>query len=299
MQTIINKNLSKVILILIGLFLFPGAILSGCSEVPKPAPTITPVEIQPTQVISLEIEELFDRYSVVGIAQDSYLSVHGKPSADSLVVGQIPSYGTDILPTGDIYQQGNITWVFIGHQDTVGWVDLGFLAEQHGTLPKDLIILGQQVLASLKTEQYDQLLPFIHPETCLRFSPYQNLNPDNQIVCPPDLASLTGSLEPITWGQFDGTGKPIDLTFFDYHQQFVYDQDYLKSSVIGFNLEVSSGNSINNIQEIFPNGIMIEYHFPGTDPRYGGMDWRSLRLVFVPENDQWYLTAIIHGEWTI
>jgi hypothetical protein len=222
-----------------------------------------------------------------------------KPSTDSPALGQIPSYETDILPTGDIYQKGNTTWVFIGHQDTVGWVDLGFLAEQHGTVPEDLIILGQQVLESLKTEQYNQLLPMIHPETCLRFSPYQYLNTDNQIICPSDVDSFTSSLEPITWGHFDGTGKPINLTFIDYHQQFVYDQDYLKPSVVGFNLEVSSGNSINNIQEIFPNGIMIEYHFPGIDPRYGGMDWRSLRLVFVPDNGQWYLTAIIHGEWTI
>jgi len=299
MPTSINKNLSKVIIIIIGLFLLPGAVLSGCSEVTKLDPTITPTEIQPIEVISLEIEELFERYTVVGIARDSFLSVHEKPSADSLILGQIPSHGTDILPTGDTYQKGNNTWVFIDHQDTVGWVDLGFLAEQHGALPEDLIILGQQVLESLKNDQYGQLIPIIHPELCLRFSPYQYLNNDNRIICPSEFDSYTSSTEPIAWGHYDGTGKPIGLTFIEYHQQFVYDQDYLKPSVVGFNIEVSTGNSINNIQEIIPDGIMIEYYFPGIDPRYGGMDWRSLRLVFVPENDQWYLTAIIHGEWTI
>jgi len=296
MPTSINKNLSKVIFIIIGLFL---AVLSGCTGLLESDPTISPTEIQPTEVFSLEIEELFDKYTVVGIARDSYLSIHEKPSSDSLILGQIPSYGTDILPTGDIYQKGNTTWVFIDHHDTAGWVDLGFLAEQHGALPEDLITLGQQVLESLKNDQYSQLIPIINPELCLRFSPYQYLNIDNRIICPSEFDSYTSSTERFAWGHYDGTGKPIDLTFIEYHQQLVYDQDYLKPSIVGFNVEVSSGNSLNNIQEIFPDGIMIEYYFPGIDPRYGGMDWRSLRLVFVQENDQWYLTAIIHGEWTI
>ena len=298
MPTSINKDLSKAI-ILVGFILLIGAVLSGCSEVTKLDPTITPAEILPTEEISLEFEELYERYTVVGIAQDSVLNIYEKPSADSLILGQIPHYGTDIQPTGDIYQKGNTTWVFIYHQNTVGWVDLEFLAEQHGALPENLIILGQQVLESIKYEQYGQLTSIIHPESCLRFSPYQYLNNDNRIICPSEFDSFTSSTVPISWGHFDGTGKPIDLTFIEYHQQFVYDQDFLKPNVVGLNIEVSVGNSINNIQEIYPGGIMIEYHFPGIDPRYGGMDWRSLRLVFIPENDQWYLTAIIHGEWTI
>jgi len=299
MPTSIFKNLSKGLLLIIGLLLLPGVVLSGCSEVTKTDPTITPTEIQPTEEISLEVEELFERYTVVGIDRDSFLNVHEKPSADSLIVGQIPSHGTDIMPTGDTYQEGNNTWVYIGHQDTAGWVDLGSLAEQHGSLPEDLIILGQQVLESLNNNQYGQLIPVIHPESCLRFSPYQYLNNDNQIICPSEFDSYTSSTESFVWGQYDGTGKPINLTFIEYHQQFVYDQDYLKPGVVGFNIEVSAGNSINNIQEIFPGGIMIEYYFPGIDPLYGGMDWRSLRLVFIQENGQLYLAAIIHGEWTI
>ena len=110
MPTSINKNLYKVIFIIIVLFLLPGAVLSGCSEVAKLDPTITPNGILPTEVISFEIEEFFDKYTVVGIARDSLLSVHEKPSTDSLILGEIPSYGTDILPTGDIYQKGNTTW---------------------------------------------------------------------------------------------------------------------------------------------------------------------------------------------
>lgn len=273
--------------------------LSCCSARPEPDPTLSPNQIMPPETGQAVIEDLSERYAVIGVAWGSFLSVHEKPSEESPVLEQIPSYGTDIQRSGEVLREGDASWIFVRHDETTGWVDKKFLAEQYGTLPEELIMLGQHVTGLLKDGQYNQLLPLIHPGSCLRFSPYQYLNTDNRIICPSELASYTSSTEPFTWGRFDGTGEPINLTFIEYHQQFVFDLDYQTPGVVGFNVEVSSGNSINNIREIYPDGIMIEYYFPGIDPQYGGMDWRSLRLVFIPENDQWFLAAIIHGEWTI
>jgi hypothetical protein len=42
-----------------------------------------------------------------------------------------------------------------------------------------------------------------------------------------------------------------------------------------------------------------EFYFPGFDPKYDGMDWRALRLVFKKENEKLYLVGIIHDQWTI
>jgi len=295
MPTINNKPFFKVGIILSLIVL----AMSSCSETADQDPKTLPAQTQTTEASPTVTVDLFEKYAVVGLAQGSVLNVHEKPSTESPILNQIPSYGTDILPTGEVHREGDATWLFISLHEISGWVKMEFLAEQHGTLPQEIIKQGQQVIESLRAGQYNPLIPLIHPESCLRFSPYQYLNSDNLIICPPELDTYNSAKEPLTWGHFDGTGKPIHLTFNEYHQQFVYDQDYQKPSIVGFNTEVSSGNSINNIQEIYPDGIMIEYYFPGIDPRYAGMDWRSLRLVFLQENDQWYLTAIIHGEWTI
>jgi hypothetical protein len=59
------------------------------------------------------------------------------------------------------------------------------------------------------------------------------------------------------------------------------------------------GNSIDNSQEYYPGARIVEYYFPGFDPQYAGMDWRSIRLVFMEENNIWYLVGIIHDQWTI
>ena len=55
---------------------------------------------------------------------------------------------------------------------------------------------------------------------------------------------------------------------------------------------------INNIPDFYPGGMMVEYHFPGIDPEYGGLDWRSLRLVFIPYGEDWFLVGVVHDEWT-
>jgi hypothetical protein len=44
--------------------------------------------------------------------------------------------------------------------------------------------------------------------------------------------------------------------------------------------------------------MVVEYYFPGFDPQYEGMDWRSLRLIFLQDNDVWYLAGIVHDQWT-
>ena len=60
-----------------------------------------------------------------------------------------------------------------------------------------------------------------------------------------------------------------------------------------------NSNTINNIAEVYPNAVTIEYHFEGFDPTFAGLDWRSLRLVLEEREDAWYLVGIAHDEWTI
>lgn len=62
-----------------------------------------------------------------------------------------------------------------------------------------------------------------------------------------EVAKLMQDTQIKRWGVFDGTSDPIDLTFRDYYDQFVYDQDFKNPHIIGNNISVSSGNTINNI----------------------------------------------------
>lgn len=225
--------------------------------------------------------------------------MYQEPSLSAGITGDIPPTGKSIRTTGTEKETDAISWLQIEYQGVAGWVDQAYLARQQGDIPEELFALAHSVASAIKETDYNLLEEVIHPELCLRFSPYPYLQASDLSFCPDQLVELPGSSILFTWGRYDGSGDPIELTFDDYHQRFVYDQDFFQPEVVGLNQEVSSGNAINNIPEIYPDGMIVEYHFSGFDPQYAGMDWRSLRMVFIQENGIWYLVALVHGEWTI
>ncbi len=298
----------KNLLRLIPAVLISIQVLSGCILFPSlEKPTSPPSQDQESPVLigsdsgSWEDSELIheENYTPIGLYLGDSLAIHENPAEDALIIGNIPASTLNIKLFGEPIHNQNTSWILAEYNQSRGWVRFDELAIHLGELPVDLVTLGQRVVIALQTNNYDQLVDLIHQDKCLRFSPYSYLNDDNLVICPEELGNLVSSEDNYTWGRYDGTGNPIVLDFPTYHQEFIYDADYLRPEMVGFNIEVSSGNAINNITNIYPNGVMIEYYFSGFDPQYGGMDWRSLRLVFIQDNQTWLLVAIIHGEWTI
>lgn len=162
-----------------------------------------------------------------------------------------------------------------------------------------LLPVALDVVNALKHKDMNAISSCIHSTAGVRFSPYGHIDVQHDLqFSTSQLPSLWSSTEVYQWGVYDGSGDPIQLTFQDYFDRFVYDVDFANPHMIGNNVVVGAGNMINNIQQAYPNGPFVEFHFTGFDPQYSGMDWRSLRLVFEQENGQWKLVGIIHDEWT-
>jgi hypothetical protein len=151
----------------------------------------------------------------------------------------------------------------------------------------------------LKTRDMTTLSHYVHPQAGLRFSPYSYIKDSDQVFNPVQVAGLWDDSTVYLWGNYDGTGEPINLTFADYYAKFVYDVDFTDAPQVSLNHRLGTGNSIDNSQEFYPGSMIVEFHFPGFDPQYNGMDWRSLRLVFMQDGGTWYLAGIIHDQWTI
>ena len=140
---------------------------------------------------------------------------------------------------------------------------------------------------------------YAHPEQGVRFSPYTYVDEDHLVFDVEELPLLIDSDEVFEWGFYDGTGDPIELTFEDYFQKFVYSVDFANPEAMAVNEELGWSSMINNIEEFYPGSSFVEYHFSGFDEQYGGMDWRSLRLVFIEEDGVWFLVGIVNDQWTI
>lgn len=145
-----------------------------------------------------------------------------------------------------------------------------------------------------------QTLSELAADTGVRFTPYTHVHPEaDQMLQPLELAMFDSDQAVRTWGNEAGSGFPIQLTNEQYMQRYIWDHDYRTAPQVFWNTKLDRGGMIDNAQEVYPGASVVEYHFPGFDPQYGGMDWRSLRLVLAQNDDaEWTLYGVIHDEWT-
>jgi len=159
---------------------------------------------------------------------------------------------------------------------------------------------AREAVGVLKAQDMDKLVALVHPEKGIRFSQYGHVNLEKDLVFKAsELKGAWVNKRLYQWGIADGSGEPINLGFRDYFQKYVYDVDFAVAPQVGWNESIGKGNAIDNWREAYPEGVMVEFHYPQIDPKYQGMDWRSLRLVFEQKDGQWYLVGIIHAQWTI
>lgn len=164
----------------------------------------------------------------------------------------------------------------------------------------NLLSTAVNVVELIKSRDMTGLSQYVHPAQGLRFTPYFYIDTQaDQVFTAQEVAGLLQNNQVLHWGNYDGSGDPIDLKFSNYYDLFVYDQDFANAEIIGNNVAIGKGNTTDNIAQAYPNGSFIEFHFPQIDPQYQGMDWKSLRLVFEDLNGTWYLVGVVHGQWTI
>ncbi len=156
------------------------------------------------------------------------------------------------------------------------------------------------VVQTLKQRDLQTLAELIHPQKGVRFSPYATVNEQQLVFTAEEVAATDSDTTIYTWGTYDGSGFPMELSFADYFNRFVYSHDFAQAARVGYNETVGKGTAVDNSRKFYgPNAIVVEYHFPGFQPKYEGMDWVSLAVVLEEVDQQWYVSGIIHDQWTI
>jgi hypothetical protein len=163
-----------------------------------------------------------------------------------------------------------------------------------------LVKVAERVLDAIKARDFSRLSSFVHPGDGVRFSAYGYIDTNHSQVLSAKQVNLMGQQQRVVnWGRYDAGDRSIKMNINGYFSRFVYDADFLHAEKKNVNEFIGFGNSLNNLKEIYPDCDFTEFYFSGFDPKYEGMDWRTLRLVFRTEKGYPYLVAIIHDEWTI
>jgi len=287
--------------------------IATATSLPAPLPTC-PCESRPTVTQSLVVTEspaeipqktanapadlvpLGNLYTVVGVSMDDVLNLRSQPGVEFPILGTIPPDGSSIERTGSDQKVNGVAWTPVAYQGLTGWVNAKYLAKQSGNPDAALAKVAMQAIQAIKQKDFKGLATLVDPQG-LRFSPYTFVGPENLSFSPTRVSNLFSDPTIYHWGVFDGSGQPIELTFKDYYKRFIYDVDFAQPEAVGFNVAIGGGSTINNVAEFYPESQVVEYYFSGFDPKYSGMDWRSLRLVFLPSQGDYTLAGIVHDEW--
>ncbi|WP_443945211.1 hypothetical protein ACJVDH_20190 [Pedobacter sp. AW1-32] len=167
------------------------------------------------------------------------------------------------------------------------------------TLQDSVEQASTKILTALKNKDYPAFAATFHPVDGVRFSPYGYIDPTHKHILGKDFSEAIAKNWTLTWGHYDGSGEAIKLKVKPYIEQYIYNADYLNADEKSFDDFIGKGNTINNLKESYPNLHFIEYYFKGKDEKNKGLDWTSLKLVFKKLENQYYLVAIIHDQWTI
>lgn len=158
---------------------------------------------------------------------------------------------------------------------------------------------AEATVQALEAKDLETLSSLVHPIKGVRFTPYTYVNGGRNIFFyAKDIPHALDDPTYHRWGEHDGTGDPIYMTFAQYYNQFVYNHDYINAPEVTWNQRMEHGNSIDNAPEAYPGSEIVEYHFSGFNEQFGGLDWASLRLVFEELDGVWYLVGIINDQWT-
>jgi len=152
---------------------------------------------------------------------------------------------------------------------------------------------------ALKAKDLETLNKLIHPDKGVLFSPYAHIDTKTAVVFQADGLPSLEQENAYTWGSYDGSGEPITLSFGEYYGKFVYDKDFAAADEIGKDEVIGKGNTAVNVKDIFPDGTFFDYYVKGTDESAEGMDWASLILVLEQKDGRWYVSAVVHNQWTI
>jgi hypothetical protein len=163
-----------------------------------------------------------------------------------------------------------------------------------------LTSLTKEVFTIFKNKEYSKLDSLIHPEEGVRFSPYATVSAEDKKFSREEFNKLVtaNKNKKINWGSFDGSGDPISLTAAEYFKRFVYDANFVNPEKYDINNFIQTGNSINNLNTKYEGSDFTESHFSGSK-KSGGIDWKSVRLVFKEMGGKYYLVGIVHDQWTI
>lgn len=250
-----------------------------------------------------------DEFYVWGVADDDVLNVRQGPGVGNPVIVSFEPGQRGIRRYDTTRQANGGSWGPVAVPGGVGWVNLAYLRPEgsrpprtEGAIEPSVETAADDVQALLGAGEYETLSGFIDPTRGVTISLHAFVADDAVVLTPRQVSGAATNRELFLWGYTDGEGRPVETTIGHRLREIAGDWGLTSTDVIGHDVRLGIGNSIDNIAERFPGSHVVEYHFEGTS-LYGDFDWSSVRFVFdtarPSPTGRPALLAIVQDTWTI
>jgi len=273
----------------------PALDTPGPGETTNPIslPTFTPIT-QPTFGGST------NEYAVINVLdEDDMLNIRSGPGVENAVVGTLRSDQSGLIRTGKASSVGEDTWVEIQNPGGgTGWVNADFLTEyvSPSAFCADTRVtsLLQNLKTAANTANGELIRPLVSPLhgvdiVYIRDGMVANYSPE-------EAGWAFQSTYDVNWGLGAGSGEPVTGTFPEIILPAL--QDVFKNESLTCN-EIKLGGATYQVEwpSEYANLNFYSIHNPGSDPSYGGLDWRTWLAGVEYVDGKPYLFALLHYQW--
>lgn len=166
---------------------------------------------------------------------------------------------------------------------------------------QELIELATKIFDRLLNRDYETVSTYISDDYKVVFTPYANVEWDNAVKFSANEVAGFGTSETVyTWGNYDGSGEPIDMTPQEFTSTFITNHFYPGAPNVSVDKKVGNNTLEDNTSNYENIEHFVEFHYPMFNPEFEGLDWESLRFGFKKDaSGEYKLTIIIHDCWTI
>ncbi len=199
------------------------------------------------------------------------------------------------------YPKGNICWPYCPGMTDKDREDIKKSAsEAQISSEQKAIAAAREALSVLAARDYQKLEGLVSPDG-LSLDIYPRFDAVRNLIAKNEVSEITKDTKVYLWGYTDGKGDPINLTRGEFLTKYIYSGavDYSKAPNVAVNKKLGGGNSINTVEKDANGRTYVAFYFSGFDPKYAGMDWTTMYLIFDSVNGEYKLRAIAKDNWTI
>lgn len=154
--------------------------------------------------------------------------------------------------------------------------------------------LANNTLQAIKVEDFEKLQNYIHNEKGVVFAYATNIDSYSPVFLKKQIGEFGEDNNKYIWGIGTHSDDMLELTVNEYFEKYLYKEDYLNVEKISINNTIGTSNAIDNIEEVFPDCIYVEFYYEGTE-EYGYLDWSSLKVVMEDYNGQLKVVGLINS----